>query len=133
MTRISVDLPAPFSPSTACTSPARTSRSTSANASTAPKRLRMPRSVRSEAGMILEAYRRGSELGARDRQRAGQDLLLRGVDPRPDVWGNPGGQGRVVLQRHHTVPHAELLHLGDEGMILDLLRDRDEGARDVDD
>ncbi len=40
---ISVDLPAPLSPTSAITSPARTSKSTSVSASTEPKLLRMPR------------------------------------------------------------------------------------------
>src|SRR5215211_1449230 len=40
---ISVDLPAPLSPTSAITSPERTSKSTSVNASTEPKLLRMPR------------------------------------------------------------------------------------------
>ena len=40
---ISVDLPAPLSPTSAMTSPARTSKSTSVSASTEPKLLRIPR------------------------------------------------------------------------------------------
>jgi hypothetical protein len=43
-TRMSVDLPAPFSPSRACTVPARTSSVTSCSARTAPNCLWMPRS-----------------------------------------------------------------------------------------
>src|SRR5436309_1093309 len=43
---MSVDLPAPFSPSTTCTSPARTSRSTRSSATTPGKRLLTPRTSR---------------------------------------------------------------------------------------
>ena len=44
----SVDLPAPFSPTSAWISPGYSSRSTPSTACTAPKRLRTPRSVRAE-------------------------------------------------------------------------------------
>src|SRR6478672_9690244 len=44
---IRVDLPAPLSPTSAITSPARTSKSTSLSASTEPNVLVMPRSSRS--------------------------------------------------------------------------------------
>src|SRR3954451_6698892 len=47
MALISVDLPAPLSPTTATTSPAPTSKSTSVSASTAPNRLVTPLSSRS--------------------------------------------------------------------------------------
>ncbi len=40
---MSVDLPAPFSPSRACTSPTRTSKSTLSLATTPGKRLTIPR------------------------------------------------------------------------------------------
>ena len=43
---ISVDLPAPFSPSSTCTSPARSSRSTPSSATTPGNCLRMPRICR---------------------------------------------------------------------------------------
>src|SRR3954470_5453970 len=49
ITLISVDLPAPFSPSSAWTSPARSVKSTSCNARTAPKLLLIPRTSSSEA------------------------------------------------------------------------------------
>ena len=44
---ISVDLPAPFSPHSACTSPRRSSKSTPSSASTPGKRFTIPRSERS--------------------------------------------------------------------------------------
>ena len=50
---ISVDLPAPFSPISACTSPARSSKDTPVSARTAPKRLVMPVSLRSGVDMAL--------------------------------------------------------------------------------
>src|SRR3954467_830369 len=49
ITLISVDLPAPFSPSSAWTSPARSVKSTSCNARTAPKLLLIPRTSSREA------------------------------------------------------------------------------------
>src|SRR3954454_20366646 len=53
-TLISVDLPAPFSPSSAWISPARSVKSTSCNARTAPKLLLIPRtSSREGAGSGL--------------------------------------------------------------------------------
>src|SRR4029078_6242212 len=48
-TLISVDLPAPFSPSSAWISPARSVKSTSCNARTAPKLLLIPRTSSREA------------------------------------------------------------------------------------
>src|SRR3954466_2369442 len=53
---MSVDLPAPLSPTSATTSPAWTSKSTSVRASTAPKRLVTPfssRSGRSGAAVLM--------------------------------------------------------------------------------
>src|SRR5205085_5007404 len=49
ITLISVDLPAPFSPSSAWISPARSVKSTSCNARTAPKLLLIPRTSSREA------------------------------------------------------------------------------------
>src|SRR6185437_12676798 len=46
---ISVDLPAPFSPSSACTSPRRTSNETSSLATTPGNSLRMPRISRTRS------------------------------------------------------------------------------------
>src|SRR3954451_5094077 len=49
---ISVDLPAPFSPRMACTSPARTSTDTSVSAATPAKCLEMP-AMASVAGLVV--------------------------------------------------------------------------------
>ncbi len=52
---ISVDLPAPFSPSSACTSPRRTSNDTSSLATTPGNSLRMPRISRTSSSLTLTA------------------------------------------------------------------------------
>ena len=49
--RTSVDLPAPFSPTSACTSPASTSKSTPSSARVAPKCLDTPRAL--PAGLVM--------------------------------------------------------------------------------
>src|SRR3954454_4416665 len=49
---ISVDLPAPFSPSSACTSPRRRSKSTASFARTPGKRFVMPRSSRTGGSVV---------------------------------------------------------------------------------
>ena len=54
--RIMVDLPAPFSPTRARTSPARMSRSTSDSAWTTPKRLDTPRRARKRTGARRRAW-----------------------------------------------------------------------------
>src|SRR6185503_16527395 len=99
---ISVDLPAPFSPSSACTSPRRTSRDTSSLATTPGNSLRIPRISRTSSSLTevdAIARRREGEIGSpsrrarqcllADRRRrlelAGDDLrlvLVHGVDPR---------------------------------------------------
>src|SRR5215469_3718805 len=101
---ISVDLPAPFSPSSACTSPRRTSNDTSSLATTPGNSLRMPRISRTSSSLALTAVdaiarrregeiespsRRGRQSLAAERrwrlERAGDDLrlvLVHGVDPR---------------------------------------------------
>src|SRR5215472_4462658 len=92
---ISVDLPAPFSPSSACTSPRRTSSDTSSLATTPGNSLRMPRISRTSSSLTLTvamlspvggraksnspSRRVGSSLLAqrgRRRERAGDDLRL---------------------------------------------------------
>src|SRR4051812_35802854 len=70
---ISVDLPAPLSPTSARTSPACTSRSTSVSAWTEPKDLWTPRSSRSGVSLIGEK-RSGATL--REPPPTGNDLLL---------------------------------------------------------
>src|SRR5438270_3327190 len=53
---MSVDLPAPLSPTRAITSPARTSKSTSASACTEPKDLVRPRSSRSGVDPVTDGF-----------------------------------------------------------------------------
>ena len=100
MTFISVDLPAPFSPSTACTSPRRDvevdvgQRRDGAEAlADAAQRERGVMRFTAETRRRGELARRcgvsatprlcgDSELRGRHGQRAGEDRLLRGVDAR---------------------------------------------------
>src|ERR1700757_3378470 len=99
---ISVDLPAPFSPSSACTSPRRTSNETSSFATTPGNSLRMPRISRTSSSLTevdAIARRREGEMDLpsrrtrrvllahshRGRQLPGDDLrlvLVHRVDPR---------------------------------------------------
>src|SRR5215211_3159168 len=55
-TPMSVDLPAPFSPSNACTSPARAAKSTSRNATTPGNRFQMPDSWRSVVCSVIVGF-----------------------------------------------------------------------------
>src|SRR5512144_2620978 len=93
-TRINVDLPAPFSPISAWTSPARSSRSTSSLASTPGKRFVMPSSTTRGGEPLPPApspfvtVRRSPALGARGvRHDDGSvdDLLLELVQLLGDV------------------------------------------------
>src|ERR1700704_2778435 len=56
MMRTSVLLPAPFSPTSACTSPARTSKSIPRRARTAPNDLVTPRSSRSRSTLFRPTF-----------------------------------------------------------------------------
>src|SRR4051812_4982776 len=69
----SVLLPAPFSPSSACTSPARISSSTASFASTPGKRLVTPRSL--TAGVAAAVTLRESFTGGRSALRGADDAL----------------------------------------------------------
>src|SRR5882757_9560782 len=105
-----VDLPAPFSPHSACTSPARTVSLMSSLATTPGKRLVIPvsttvgapRSVAVVMGQLLTALPRARPIwrargrgclplrsaaghGRGHRDRAGDDLRLVGVDGALDV------------------------------------------------
>src|SRR5438309_1725060 len=96
---IRVDLPAPFSPSSACTSLSSSSKSTWSFASTPGNCLVIPRSSRTGVpGIGGDSLTKGAGLAARplrvvtssgrplelvrDLDRAGDDLLLQRVDPR---------------------------------------------------
>ena len=70
MILISVDLPAPFSPTSACTSPARTSNETSDSACTPGKDLLMPRTSRSGAAAPVYAVIAASARWRRRRRRS---------------------------------------------------------------
>src|SRR5690242_12880238 len=78
---MSVDLPAPFSPSSACTSPRRSVRSMWSLAVTPPKRLTMPRSSSASSAasvswrVVMPPFLVALGL-VRWRDLAGGDLLL---------------------------------------------------------
>src|ERR1700752_5248877 len=70
---MSVDLPAPLSPTSAITSPARTSKSTSVSACTEPKFFDTPRSSRSgSVDGCGEFWGRKGAVGAGGRQPGGR-------------------------------------------------------------
>src|SRR5438132_12941517 len=77
---MSVLLPAPFSPTTARTSPRLTARSTPSRAIVAPKRLRMPTTRRrrgdSAVGWVSPAIFAFQERYVADRMRARTGLLV---------------------------------------------------------
>ncbi len=131
MTFISVDLPAPFSPRTAWTSPRRASRSTPASAATAPKRLAMPRRARTGR------HRRRVGNGLQNSALGGTSVPARIACCAASTFaftagGMRLGESGVVLQRDDAVLHAHLLDACDEGVVLHLARDGQKGARDVD-
>src|SRR6478736_4775618 len=96
---MSVDLPAPLSPTSAVTSPGSATRSTPRRACTAPKFLWPPRTSRGGGGVRLLLH------GLVDRHAlvAGQDVL------QPLVGGVLPGDG-------HGAVHAVLLEDGDRGV-----------------
>src|SRR5918995_2605701 len=98
---MSVDLPAPFSPSRACTSPRRRSKSTLSFAVIAPKRLVTPLSSRA-SGVLFSVRLR--DLGRDVGQLAGLDLRQLLVH-----------LGRVLLALgvDLAVPDATRLHVED--------------------
>src|SRR3954454_19476023 len=112
-----VDLPAPFSPSSACTSPERRSRSTRSLATRLPKRFVTPRSSR--AGASGTSVRRSlldrvGDVGELPRRDLLLDLLDLG-----DVLGalavRLADPDAVVLDVEERVPRLEApaLHLLD--------------------
>src|SRR5207253_2080774 len=85
---ISVDLPAPLSPTSAITSPARTSKSTSVSAWTDPNDFETPRSSRRGCSLTARVSYQSSDGGARDGRlrRIDQCLFAElGVITRADV------------------------------------------------
>src|SRR5579862_3905787 len=121
---ISVDLPAPFSPSNACTSPRRTSRSTSSLATVPGNSFRTPRISRTRSSAIAEHPKRNAKgrargppfrihaaseclEAARHLERAGDDpRLVRGdeLDPGPrNRRADPADAHATVLQVEQQV------------------------------
>src|SRR6478735_3016999 len=108
----SVVLPAPFSPSSACTSPAAASKSTSSLATTAGNRFVIPRSATAGGGGEARASPPGlSALGAPDHpvfdgpvvEAALPTVVHRGLDA-PEVVGPP-----VVDRRGQPLLRSERL------------------------
>src|SRR5579863_3635409 len=94
MILMSVDLPAPLSPTTASTCPAKAARSTPARATTWPNRLLMPRSSRSAArapGSVIASPWSGRVLGG------GEGRVQVGL-------GDEGGAG--IGRRRHLLALA---------------------------
>src|SRR5437868_1886914 len=98
----SVDLPAPFSPRSACTSPSAASKSTPSFATTPGKRLTIPCNWTADMRQPSQMKRAGGETPpARDRVlalRAADDALDEPVH-RLDV-----GQGHPLALRHAELP-----------------------------
>src|SRR3989442_13324599 len=123
-TRMSVDLPAPFSPTSACTSPRRRSTVTSSLATTPGNRFVMcsrttsgaPSRPASSRSMFYPALSLGGRL-VRHRDRAVDDLLLRGVHGRDPVRSQPRPVALRVVDP--VFCHAE--HLESAPELLDRL------------
>src|SRR5215210_843959 len=103
---MSVDLPAPFSPRRAWTSPRRSCRSTPSLAVTSPKRFTMPRSssassAASPSGRVTTRRLLLGLLGRRDL--AGGDLLLDVLDLRRVLLTG----GAELADAHAPVLHVE--------------------------
>ena len=117
----SVDLPAPFSPSSATTSPGLTSRSIESSACVAPKRLETP--CTDEAHGWLAMYSAALALVVRN---AGSELLLRDLArPRPALRaldGHPAHLLRLLGHRGVDRAVADGLQAGDVAVEAD---DRD--------
>src|ERR1051325_7490246 len=104
-----VDLPAPFSPRSACTSPRCRSKSTLSSATTPGNRFVMPLISRtgeaSTAGDSTAGYRRALLDGGRDLDLARDDLLL---DPVHLVDQRLGHRGVDLAEAHAAVRKGEL-------------------------
>src|SRR5689334_1508521 len=107
---MSVDLPAPLSPTSAITSPLRTSKSTSASACTEPKLFEIPRSSSAGASFALAAFMEG------DDGTAGAGALRRAPAPQPFL---------LAVLRVGAVADVLLLQVAVEELLVVRLRDRD--------
>src|SRR3954451_22910295 len=127
---MSVDFPAPFSPSRACTSPRRRSKSTLSFATSAPKRFVTPFSSR--AGEEADWLRALLHLSRDVRELPRRDLGLLGVDLvgvlGADVVGLAVAHavGLHVEHRVLAAPERVVLDVGDrlEHRLVDLLERR---------
>src|SRR5262245_5555174 len=117
-TFIKVDLPAPFSPMRACTSPGRSSRSTPRSACVEPKRLLMPRIVKRAADMACPPASLLLELGQlelallleRRLEELPRGLGLEVVFRQQVFAGAEGLAGSSVCTRAADVVAFEVLH-----------------------
>ena len=127
--RISVDLPAPFSPTSAWISPRATSSDAPRLACTGPNDLTMSRETDRRAAA---SGARSAHLRARHHDVAGDDVLPELLDARADVGGD---QRRVVLVVHvadAVLGEPELIDAALEACrpsrLLDRVEDRDVDA-----
>src|SRR6478736_5366919 len=95
---MSVDLPAPFSPSSAWTSPGRTSKSTWSLARTPGKDLTTPTASRAAgmAGVVMAGPDRPGSRISRQRRQLAVDALVPPVHARLAL--RPGGAGRELVE-----------------------------------
>src|SRR6266568_2224344 len=105
--RIRVDLPAPFSPISACTSPGRSSRETSSFATTPGKRFVMPSSTTKGGALprparslspIVVGRRPGRLRLLRNLDRPADDVLPVLLQLSDDIRGHQLGVGLGVVQ-----------------------------------
>src|SRR3712207_2570741 len=123
---MSVDLPAPFSPSSACTSPPRRSKSTRSLATRAPKRLVTPLS--SSASGVAVSLRALLDRVGDVRQLAGRDPLGEVVDSRLVL----AAHGVDLAEAHAAGVHVEdRVAAGLEGPVRDLLGGGEDGFVDL--
>src|SRR5262249_48156556 len=116
--RIRVDLPAPFSPTSAWISPGRTSKLTSISAQVAPKRLVTLLAL--AAGWVM------CPTPARHRAASSRDAR----DPHPVVGELAAVDHDVVVERHRAVAHRHVvMSLG--GALAAALRVRPGGALEI--
>src|SRR5258706_5021141 len=96
--RTRVVLPAPFSPSSACTDAGSSERLAPRSASVVPKRLRMSRSATSAKRL---------EAPARDLERARRNLARELLHLRADLGGHLRAELLVPLDRNHSARQTE--------------------------